>query len=94
MDSVNNSPIGAAGQTLRGRAEYSARVFTLLVLILVALTIGISLASGVAIRIAAPSFGAAGDLIPIVALGMGVFEVFHAFYRASSFPAAAGGTRR
>jgi hypothetical protein len=83
---LNKSPIGVAGRSLRGPAEYSARVFTLLVLILVALTLAISLASGVAIRIAAPSFGAGADLIPIVALGMLAFEVFHAYYRASSFP--------
>ena len=83
---LNRSPIGTAGQQLRGRAEYSGRLFTLLVLILIGLTVVTALGSEVAIRIAAPSFSAAADLLPIVALGAAMHEVFHAYYRASSFP--------
>ena len=84
---LNRSPIGKAGKQLRGRAGYGGRVFTLLVLILIAVTVVTGLGAGLAIRIAAPSFGDAADLIPIVALGAAMSEVFHAYYRASKFHA-------
>jgi O-antigen/teichoic acid export membrane protein len=82
---LSRSAIGSAGKQHRGSAGYSARVFTLLVLTVVALVVLVSLGAVAAIRIAAPSFGSAVNLIPVLAVSAAAYDFFHAYYRASSF---------
>jgi O-antigen/teichoic acid export membrane protein len=83
---MERSPISLAAKERRGARDYSSSVFTLFALLTLGLLMVVSLASGVLIHIAAPSYDSAASLIPIVAAGYGGMAVFRGVYRATRFP--------
>lgn len=82
---MERSPISLAAKELKGVREYSATVFTLLVLSTLGLLVVVCLSADVLIRIAAPEYGGAASLIPLVAAAGGAHVVFRGVFRATGF---------
>ena|GEM_PF-2881230 len=80
------SPISIAAKERKGRQDYHASVFTLFCLSGLILLVAVSLLSDALIQIAAPSYGSAAPLIPVVAAAYGAQAVFRGLYRATTFP--------
>jgi hypothetical protein len=84
---IDSSPIGMAARLRRGRARHAAGVFSLLCLTTLGLLVLVSLSANGALHVLAPGFGAAADLIPLIAAGTLGHVVFRGIYRAARFPA-------
>jgi O-antigen/teichoic acid export membrane protein len=83
---MERSPISLAAKERKGVREYSAGVFTLLVLSTLVLLVAVCLSADALIHIAAPGYGGAASLIPIVAAAGGAHVVFRGVFRATGFP--------
>lgn len=83
---MERSPISLAAKEHKGVREYSAGVFTLLVLSTLVLLVVVCLSADALIHIAAPDYADAASLIPIVAAAGGAHVVFRGVFRASGFP--------
>ena len=83
---MERSPISLAAKERKGVREYSAGVFTLLVLSTLVLLVVVCFSADALIHIAAPDYADAASLIPIVAAGGGAHVVFRGIFRATGFP--------
>jgi hypothetical protein len=79
------SPISKAAKDRKGVAAYRGTVFTLFCLSTMGLLVAVILLSDALVHIAAPSYSAAANLIPIVAVGLGAHALFRGLYRATGF---------
>lgn len=83
---MQRSPVALAAHARKGVREASASLFTLVAVgTLLALMVVVS-ASSVLILIAAPAYGAARDLIPLMAAAHVANASLKGIYRATSFP--------
>jgi O-antigen/teichoic acid export membrane protein len=83
---MERSPISLAAKERKGVREYSAAVFTLLVLSTLVLLVAVCFSADALIHIAAPDYDDAASLIPIVAVAGGAHVVFRGVFRATGFP--------
>jgi O-antigen/teichoic acid export membrane protein len=83
---LGNSPIGLAFGQMTTRGEAKARIFSLLFLGTLGLLVVVSLGSTAFVRVAASSYGAAADYVPILAAAAAGLVVFRGIYRATNFP--------
>ena len=85
--------VSRAAKRQKGKQEYESAVFTLFALLLLGLVFVTSLGADVLVRLAAPEYASAADLIPLLTVAAASNLVFIGIYRAVSFPTVSPGTQ-
>jgi hypothetical protein len=83
---MQRSPVAIAGHSRKGARESSAALFTLFAVGTLLVLVVIVGTASVLILVAAPAYGSAVDLIPLLAVAHVANASLKGVYRATSFP--------